>query len=153
MAEPAADPDAETREAAVRLLARREHSKLELRRKLAARGFDAGRIDRVLDRLADDGLLSEQRFAESFARQRAERGYGPVRIAAELRERGIDSGDAEQALEALEVDFGARAREVYLRKYGDAPGAALDYRERARRFQSMRRRGFEPEHILDLIGD
>jgi len=153
MSDPEIDPDAEAREIAVRLLARREHSQQELRRKLTSRGVDANCIDRVLDRLAEAGLQSERRFAESFARQRAERGYGPARIRAELRERGIDSGLAHEALESLEVDFAERAREVYQRKYGEPPGAELDYRERAKRFNAMRRRGFEAEHIRDLIGD
>lgn len=153
MNETGADPDAEAREIAVRLLARREHSQLELRRKLATRGLDADGIDRVLNRLEEDGLQSERRYAESLARQRAERGHGPVRITAELRERGIDAGLANDALESLEVDFFERAREVYERKYGDAPDAELDYRERAKRFNAMRRRGFEAEHIRDLIGD
>ncbi|MGB0514064.1 MAG: regulatory protein RecX [Wenzhouxiangellaceae bacterium] len=149
----ATDPDGEARETAVRLLARREHSKMELRRKLATRGVDAECIDRVLDRLSQQGLQSERRFAEGFARQRAERGHGPVRIAAELRERGVDPALVAEALDSLEVDFAERARAVYRRKYGEEPGTPLEYRERARRFQAMRRRGFDVEHIRDLIGD
>jgi len=69
------------------LLARREHTRLELERKLADREFDSTVIGDVLDRLQEDGLLDEDRFIESFVRTRVGKGHGPARIQAELGQR------------------------------------------------------------------
>ncbi len=137
------------REAALRLLARREHSVVELAAKLAQRGWDAGTVDPVLTELAEAGLQSDRRFAEAFARQRAGRSYGPRRIRAELKARGIDTGLTEQAMESLEIDFREQARQFYRHKYGE--GAPEEFRERVRRSQALYRRGFEPEHFRALL--
>ena len=74
---------------AIELLARREHSWLELRQKLVQRGFSSSSIELVLDQLMEDRLLHEGRYAELYVCSRVDRGYGPLRIAGELRERGI----------------------------------------------------------------
>ena len=141
---------AEAREAALRLLARREHSAVELKTKLVRKGWPENHVDQVIPALAEAGLQSDRRFAESFARQRAGRFYGPRRIQAELAQRGIDSDLVAEALEALEVDFSELAADFYRRKYGDSQ-SDLDYRERARRSQALHRRGFESEHIRGLF--
>jgi regulatory protein len=77
------------RERAVGLLARREHSRGELTRKLAARGFDEDVVAATLARLEREGALADGRFTASFIRTRAAKGKGPVRIRAELAERGM----------------------------------------------------------------
>jgi len=148
---------AEAREAALRLLARREHSAVELETKLVGKGWPEDHVDQVIASLTEAGLQSDQRFAESFARQRAGRFYGPRRIRAELAQRGIDAGLANEALDALAIDFADLAAEFYRRKYGDhsensrgSDDASLDFRERARRSQAMYRRGFESEHFRGL---
>lgn len=146
-----ASPDAteaEAREAAIRLLARREHSAAELRRKLGQRDWAADTVARVVDGLAAQGLQSDRRFAESYARQRAERAYGPRRILAELGERGIERDLAADAVNILDVDFHELAARWVSRKY---PQPAADYRERARRAQALARRGFEHEHLRGLF--
>ena len=140
----------EAREAALRLLARREHSARELETKLVRKGWPESDVNQVIADLAEAGLQSDRRFAESFARQRASRYYGPRRIIAELAQRGIESELASEALEALEVDFFELAADFYRRKYGDSRQAP-DYRERARRSQALYRRGFESEHIRGLL--
>ena len=146
-----ADPDrAEVREAAVRLLARREHSRSELERKLTDRGFSDGPIEEALAGLAEAGLQSDRRFAESWVRQRAGRGYGPRRILAELAERGVDGETAQIALDDEAPDFDAIAEDWYRRKYRDR--APKDFRERAQRAQALYRRGFESEQIRVLTG-
>lgn len=140
----------EIREAALRLLGRREYSALELSTRLRARGWSGDDVEAVIARLAEAGLQSDERFAESFARARTERGYGPRRIVAELAQRGVDRHAAARAIEALEVDFCAIAEDFCRRRYGDAapPG---DVRERARRSQALYRRGFEAEHVRGLV--
>jgi regulatory protein len=110
---------------ALRLLARREHSELELRHKLKGRNFAGNIVDTVIMQLVDEGLLSDHRFAEVYIRGRFERGYGPLRIRAELRERGVSGDSAEQF-----------------------PG---DYRERARQKRFLQQRGFSSDQIQSVF--
>lgn len=144
------DPAA-LREAAVRLLAGREHSRRELSRKLLRKGWPKDEVDAVIDELAGAGLQSDQRFAEMYARQRAAKAYGPLRIRAELGERGIDRDLVEQTLRELDVDFHDSARNFYRRRYGG--DERPDYSERARRAQALSRRGFAAEHLRWLLDE
>jgi len=140
---------AELREAALRLLARREHSRLELAGKLARRGWPEAAVDGLIDELAEENLQSDERFAESYVRQRVGKAYGPVRIRAELSERGIDRSQARWALEAESPDWFAIAADWYEKRYGPEPPA--DFKEKSRRQQALARRGFAHEHIRELL--
>ncbi|RFF32886.1 regulatory protein RecX [Wenzhouxiangella sediminis] len=140
---------AEIREAALRLLARREHSRLELSRKLKQRGWADCDVEVVIDELADENLQSEARFAESFVRQRVARAYGPMRIRAELSERGLDRAEITRALETESPDWFAIAADWYEKRYGPEPPA--DLKEKSRRQQALARRGFAHEHIRELF--
>lgn len=133
------------------LLARREHGRSELERKLAARGFPADTIAAVLDRLQSERLLDEARFAEAFVSGRARRGQGPVRIRAELRERGVTDAGGGEALALAEVDWLRLAREAREAKFGVAPPA--DYREWARQARFLQYRGFTMEQIRAALGE
>ena len=137
------DP-ADIRLAAMNLLARREHSVWELRRKLKRRFPDGEVLDEQLSRLAEENLQSDMRFAESYVRQRIERGYGPVRLCEELRERGITRSDIALTMDTLEIDWHAHAAEVLRGKFGVQPAA--DIKEEARRARFMQHRGFTAEH-------
>lgn len=139
----------EVREAALRLLARREHAYAELVRKLGRRGWPSATITAVLDELAGAGLQSDQRYAESYARSRVGKGYGPVRIGAELVERGIERRLAEQTLNASETDWLALAADWYARRYRGQPPA--DMKEKSRRQQALSRRGFGHEQIRQVV--
>ena len=138
------DSPAAVRRAAMDLLARREHGRVELSRKLRMRGASTELIEPALDRLAEEGLLSEARYLESFVRMRANAGYGPLRIREELTQRGLAREDVEQALRESGFDWSAQLREVWLRKFGELPG---DQRERARQGRFLSYRGYP----LDLI--
>ncbi len=141
---------AELREAALRLLARREHSYLELVHKLTRRGWPEAEVEALVDELAGENLQSDERFAESYVRSRVARHYGPIRIRAELGERGIDRVLAERILREQEVDWFGLAADWYQRRYGTQP-AAEDLRERSRRQQALARRGFAHEHVRELF--
>jgi regulatory protein len=139
------------RHAAMKLLARREHSRLELERKLGARAFAPEAIETALDELERDGLLSAGRFTESFVRARIDRGRGPVRIRAELAERGIAEAEYRDFLAADAVDWSALARRALVKRFGAGPPA--DFADRARRARFLSYRGFDASHIdsaLDL---
>ncbi len=127
------------------LLARREHSTRQLRRKLSARGMDGAVVDDTLAALAEERLLSDERFIESLVRSRIARGYGPLRIQAELREHGI--GD-EQIGNAVDADAGFwrdRIVDVRRKRFGTAPPSDLN--ERAKQTRFLQYRGFTSEQI------
>jgi regulatory protein len=140
---------ADIRARALGLLARREHSRLELARKLRQRGMAGADLEQVLDELAAARLLSDTRFAEEYARSRASRGYGPLRIRAELRERGIDDAGIQAALAELGEDWCQQARAARQRRFGaESP---VDLKERARQSRFLQQRGFSPEQIRQAL--
>ncbi|MBN2872956.1 MAG: regulatory protein RecX [Halothiobacillaceae bacterium] len=134
---------------AVGLLARREHSRLELAAKLADKGFAAEVIDPVIDRLVEEGWQSDRRYAESLIRARSARRYGPDRIAHELSRQGVDDGVMAEAFAAEPRDWEALAREQLVARYRAPPA---DFPERARRHRHLVRRGFPPELAHELAG-
>lgn len=124
---------------------RREHSRRELRGKLVAAGHEAEAVDRLLAQLEQERLLSDDRFAEAYIRYRSERGYGPMRIKAELRERGIDDSLGNEQLRAAEVDWFELAEHVRHKRFGS--GSPRDFKERARQMRFLQYRGFTSEQI------
>ncbi len=142
-------PDTTPRDAAIRLLARREYSRAELERRLASKGHAAETIAEALDALADEGLQSDARFAEVFVRSRIARGQGPIKIRAELGERGIDRELGRAALaEAGEVDWFELACEALAKRF-TGPGAVP--RERARRERFLASRGFDVDQVQHAL--
>jgi regulatory protein len=130
---------------ALRLLARREHSEFELRHKLIGRHFSDSIVESVVMQLVDEGLLSDQRFAEVYARSRFERGYGPLRIRAELRERGVSGDLAEQMLAGLSQCWVESAGRQRSKRFGrHFPN---DYRERTKQMRFLQQRGFSSDQI------
>lgn len=148
VAETGVDPRA-VRRAAMDLLARREHAMAELRRKLCRRFGDSNIVEATLQQLAEEHLQSEERYAQSFARQRVQRGYGPLRVRQEMRQKDLADAEITQALESLDVDWHTLAAEVYRKKFGDDPPA--DLRDRARRLRFMQYRGFTAEQVAELL--
>ncbi len=131
------------------LLARREHGRVELTRKLRKRGAPEALIEAALQRLAEEGLLSEARYLESFVAYRARAGYGPQRIREELGQRGLARGDIDQALRDSGIDWFEQLRETWQRKYGgQLPG---DVRERAQQGRFLAYRGYSLEMIGRLL--
>lgn len=137
------------RRAAMDLLARREHGRVELTRKLRQRGAPDELIEGALDRLVEEGLLSEARYLESFVASRARAGYGPLRIREDLAQRGLPRPAIEQALSEAEVDWGEQLRELWQRKFaGQLPA---DIREKGRQARFLAYRGFAQEQIGRLL--
>ncbi len=143
------DAVAEARRRALGWLARREHTRSELARKLGRAGFAEGLAAAVLDALEAEGLLSETRFAEAYAASRAERGYGPLRIRAELRERGVPEDTVSVILADFEALWPERLAAVARKRFGGEP--PHDARERAARIRFLQMRGFAPGQIERLL--
>jgi regulatory protein len=139
---------------ALELLARREHTRRELTRKLAARAFPNDVITSVLDELERSGALAEARFMDTFVRSRIAKGQGPHRIRAELAQRGIDDAAADEVVRSADVDWLETIRAVRAKRFGSEP--PCDYAERARQARFLQYRGFDGAHIkaaLELDGD
>jgi len=133
------------------LLSRREHAVAELNRKLIEKGFDKVFVCEALAQLVDDGLLSDARYAESYVRFRMNRGFGPVRICEELRQRGVAS-----ELVVAHVDFQDRcwsetARNVWQKRFGGE--FPEDMKMRAKQLQFLQYRGFTSDQIKDIFKD
>jgi regulatory protein len=138
------------RNTAIGLLARREHAQAEIRRKLRDRGYDKDLTLEVVDDLTRQRLLSDTRFAEAFIRSRADRGQGPVRLKAELRQLKIPAEQIERQLLAAGMDWIELARQVRLRKFGKQFPASLS--ERAKQVRFLQYRGFTAGQIRAALG-
>lgn len=136
---------------AIAFLAMREHSRFELRRKLARQFHDEALVGAVLDDLETRNLLSDQRFAESYVDQRSRKGFGPLRIRAELSERGVDNELIAELLDERALEWRDSLREAASRKFGDGP--ASDRRELARRSRFLQQRGFPTGLIGRYLDD
>lgn len=135
---------------AIGLLARREHSRVEMARKLQQhltpeQGDDD--VDRVLDSLQQQDLLSDERFAAALVRQRSQR-YGDLRLARDLRQRGVA---AEQAGAAMALVAGGEAQRAYSAwaKRFDALPTSAD--ERGRQGRYLQTRGFSMDSITQVL--
>lgn len=140
------------RRAAFDLLARREHSRQELVTKIFRRfskrpelGITRELIESVLMTIADEGLQSDQRYLESFMRSRIQQGYGPVRIAQELRQKKISAEQFEPLLESRSSEWIERAKAVRERKFSS--GKASNQKEKAKQMRFLQYRGFSSEQI------
>ncbi len=137
-------PELSLRERALGLLSRREHSRLELKRKLAPHAEDEAELETLLDDFEKRGWLSEQRFVEQVVHARGVR-YGSRYIVHELRQKGVAEALIEQALLRLREGELETARAVWTRKFGRQPE---DAKERARQIRFLQSRGFG----LEIIG-
>jgi len=129
-------------------LARREHSQRELFQKLTSKGHDAGDIERLLKEFIDLNWQSDQRFAESYGRSRLHKGFGPIRIQYELKERGVDT-NINNVFEE-QPDWQALLIELHTKKYGEQP--PFDMKERAKRTRFFQHKGFTHDMIKQLFG-
>ena len=141
----AADPRS-LRQSAIAALARRDHSRAELRRKLLRGDADAAEVDLVLDALEAERLLSDRRFAEGMVRSRAAR-YGSQRVAGDLRMRGVGEV-ADELVAELKAGDEERARQLWSRKFGTP---AADAAGRARQMRFLQARGFPAEVIRRVV--
>lgn len=138
---PAPKPSLKAR--ALRYLAAREHSRLELARKLSRHAQEGDDVEALLDALQAANLLSEARFSESLIHRRAAR-FGNGRILSELQSHGIAGSELEAAKAGLARDEAARARAVWRRKF---PEPAVDAAQQAKQVRFLLQRGFSSQAI------
>lgn len=151
---------------ATRILAMRDHSEQELRRKLTtpspvkprqqesrqAAETDpeptAEEIDQVIAWCYEHRWLDDERFAAQFIASRSRKGYGPQRIRQELQQKGISRAQCESALAECDIDWGMLAREQAERKFGSP--LPKQYPEKAKVQRFLLYRGYYMEDIQDL---
>ena len=144
-------PQPSLRGRAVKLLARRDHSRAELSKKLSPLGTSE-EINAVLDQLEQTGLLSDARAAAAYVRGHAAR-FGAAKLSHSLRAKGISADLIDASLAQQEAGSEIqRARELWQRKFGHLPtGDLRDAKEWARQARFLQSRGFSAEIIRKLL--
>jgi regulatory protein len=136
--------------AALKLLNRRDYGARELAVRLAERGFAAATAQMIVDRLVQEKLLDDSRFAEHFVAYHANRGQGPVRIAHKLREAGVAAKLISDSVDAGSADWQRRCAEVRRKRFGASePGS---WAERGKQARFLTQRGFSSDQVRAAIG-
>jgi regulatory protein len=131
----------------MRFLARREHTRVELARKLAARAQEGDDVEGLLDDLARKGWLSDARFAEQAARAKARR-FGPIKLAHYLRSRGLGEEAIAAGLQRAGADGVSSLEAVWRTRFGTPPA---NEREKMRQVRFLQGRGFAVDEIFRFL--
>ena len=137
---------------AVDFLSRREHSRVELRRKLQRHSSDSEEIESLLNDLEKENWQSDERYAQSHMNRRADK-FGTRRVVQELRQNGVSNEHIDAVKEQLQDTEFDRAFNIWERKFGTAP---IDQKAYAKQHRFMASRGFSPDllrRILDRFKD
>jgi regulatory protein len=137
------------RVAALDALARRDHASSELRRKLRDKGYDAGIVDELIERLIVEKLLDDRRYLQNFVAYHAARGQGPNRVRADLRKLGLETPDLESSLEDY-PDWVAHLKRARQKKFGTS--LPTNYADRQRQARFLAYRGFTGAQIRAAMG-
>ena len=135
----------------MRLLSRREHSAFEIRDKLLKRDFDNKEVEQVITELQQGGWLSDERYAEAYVRMRQLKGFGPVRIAMELNQRGVEESIVDTYLHADDESWQQTLEQQYRKKYKNK--SIEDYNDKAKRIRFLQYRGFTLDVIYQVVKD
>ncbi|WP_431001617.1 recombination regulator RecX [Klebsiella pneumoniae] len=143
---------------AIRILAMRDHSEQELRRKLVApvmskngpEALDAtpDELEQVVAWCIENRYLDDNRFVGQFIASRSRKGYGPARIRQELSQKGIARQVVDQAMRKCDIDWVSLAREQAQRKYGEPLPSAFTEKVKVQRF--LHYRGYLMEDIQEI---
>lgn len=135
--------------AAMNLLAMREHSVQELRRKLMQRFDEPVLVTEAIARLTADNLQSDERYAEAFINMRKRQGKGPVRIVLELKEKGIKESLIEMYMDVADQEWFESASAEKQKRFGAAKPQNM--KEKARQMRFLQYRGFTQPQIFAAI--
>ena len=141
--------DGSARASAMRLLVAREHTVMEVTRKLISRGHDRLHVKDVLDELTDEGLQSDERFAEVYVHSRIQKGYGPSHIARSLREKGVEDHLINQYLSLTDGEWLSVAKGTLDKRFPTA--AVLNQKDWDRRARFLSSRGFSGAMIYKTL--
>ena len=150
---------------AVGLLARREHSEAELIQKLLTREFSEEDIVEAIEKLHEKNYLSDERFAASRCRYRANRGYGWHYIVNELKQKGVCTTIIQNLRESCEIDWYLQAELAYNKRFGIKDSADINIndsldkktkqklieKDKAKKIRFLQYRGFSTDEIITVI--
>lgn len=131
------------------LLARREYSRAELMQRLKPKAQSISELEAVLDTMAQDGYQSDQRFTESFVRQRINQCWGPKRIVYELQQKGISRSMIEDVLEKMSPDWDELAAELAHKRFDKHQ--SIDTKEQAKQMRYMLNQGFSYDQVKGAL--
>lgn len=131
------------------LLARREHTQREVIRKLSTKVDDHESLRDVVQQLAEESLISDERFAETYTRYRSSKGFGPIRIAAELRERGVSEQIISAHIQSSESRWYELACRVKIKKFGEQ--VVDDLKEKSKQMRFLINRGFVRDQVTQAV--
>ena len=134
---------------ALKLLSQREHSRLELQRKLAEHVEEGDDLSAVVDELEKRGFISEERMVESVIHSKAGR-YGSARLLQELRSKGLDDEIVRNVGEQLRDTELQRAQEIWRKRFGEPPA---DVKEKAKQLRFLASRGFSGSVASRVLRD
>jgi regulatory protein len=133
----------------LRWLARREHSAREIQQKLMRdSSVNLELINQVIAELVNKEIISDRRFAESFIRYRVRQGCGPIKIAMELRERGVEDQLVTQGLDEYAQQWANHIQQVHQKRFGEL---ADDHKKWAKQARFLQQRGFTVEQIRTFL--
>ncbi len=137
------------KKAAIEYLSHREHSQQEISAKLSAKGIQPGDIQDILIWLKDKNLQSDARFTESFVNSRINKGHGPIKIAAELKAKGINA--SASALGLNENEWVELAQNVREKRFGKE--FPTDQKQKAKQIRFLQYRGFSFDQVKCALND
>lgn len=136
------------RAVAMDYLARREHSRAELKNKLSKKDFSEVEIEAALDGLQQENLQNDARFTEFYIYSHANQGNGPLKIKQGLLRSGVSDEVIEQLMQDAEVDWHACIKRVWVKKFAEYPSTM---KEKARQQRFLQQRGFGFDLIQALF--
>jgi len=137
------------RNKAIQYLANREHSYLELSRKLQNKEYSPDEIEQALNRLVDDNLLSDIRFGEAYVRSKVNQGQGPVRIHQQLLAKGLLNDQIEHSFTVNDIDWDSIIERVWLKKFTESKDVSIT--EKSKQWRFLQYRGFTPTQITSFF--
>ncbi len=136
---------------ALSFLAKREYSQYELHHKLLNYSQDSNAISALIEQLQQQNLLSNERFAENYARSYAKRGKGPYWIEQQLIAHELEPHLIHQALEQQDINWQQITWHTASKKIGNSEFKQLDFTAKAKLLKFMQQRGFPLQWVDDLF--
>lgn len=137
------------RRAALNLLARRDYTEHEIKRKLIFKGYTSTDVEMVVADLIQAGLVNNIRFAENYIYSRRRKGYGPIRISVELQNSGVSEDVIAELIKITDNAWFSEIRKVWQKYFkGKLP---IDYKDRAKQMRFLQYRGFTREQIDTVL--
>ncbi len=138
---------------ALRILARRDHAKNELKIKLANKTLDVEVVDKVLEKLEENGYLNDKAFAFKYLRYRSELGFGPKKIFSEMKNKGIDEQNIRESFDKFDSSWVQLANHVFQKKFGEIKDVETNRKDHEKKIRFLAQRGFSYNDIKIVLGD